>query len=80
MLPWRAGACREDPIADNGSATQSKNVSVMMTREMGIMSIFVNSLLTPHPVRAIGGTLPPDAVSLLVAGPVAVGTNVPKVP
>ncbi|MGO8827442.1 MAG: hypothetical protein ACLQU9_19675 [Acidimicrobiales bacterium] len=52
----------------------------MMTREMGIMSVFLGSSFTRHPTRAVGGTLSPDAVSLLVAGPVAVGTNVPKVP
>jgi hypothetical protein len=53
---------------------------MMMAREMGIMSIFLDSSLTPHPARAMGGTLPPGAVSLLVAGPVAVGANVQKVP
>ncbi len=52
----------------------------MMTGEMGIMSIFLDSSLTPYPARAVGDTLSPDARSLLVAGPVAVGTNVPKVP
>ena len=78
MLPSLAGACREDPTADNGSATQSKNVSVIKTRE-GIMSIFLDSSLTPYPARAVGDTLSPDPVSLLVAVLVAVGTNVPKV-
>ena len=52
---------------------------MIKTREMGIMSIFLDSSLTPYPARAVGDTLSPDPVSLLVAVLVAVGTNVPKV-
>ncbi|MGO9332885.1 MAG: hypothetical protein ACLQCU_02315 [Acidimicrobiales bacterium] len=43
------------------------------------MSIFLNLSLTPYPARAVCCAVPPDAVSLLVAGLVSVGTNVPKV-
>jgi hypothetical protein len=80
VLPSLAGACRDNPTADNGSATQSKNVSVIKIRQMGIMSIFLDSSLTLYPARAVGDTLSPDPVSLLVAVLAAVGMNVPNVP
>jgi hypothetical protein len=55
------------------------NASVSKAGEVGIMSIFLDLSLTPYPARAVCCAVPPDAVSLLVAGLVSVGTNVPKV-
>ncbi len=41
---------------------------MIKTGKMGIMSIFLDSSLTPYPAQAVGETLSPDPVSLLVAG------------
>ncbi len=64
---------------DNVRATEARNTSVNKAVEVGIMSVFQNLWLIPYPARAVGATVPPDAVSLLLPGPVGVGTNVPTV-
>jgi len=71
-------ARREDPITDNASGTAARNASVNKAGDVGIMSIVLNLMvmLTSYPAR---DTAPPDTVSVLVAGPVLVGTNVLKV-
>ena len=72
---WRRG----DPTTDNVSATEATNASLNKAGEVGIMSIFLNLFLTRYPARAVGGTVPPDTVSVLLAGPLAVETKAPRV-